>query len=223
MQAHHPTMTPDTASQRFDREAQEWDQRPTSLQLAPVPGRLLAQVRFGARDHVLDFGAGTGLLATAVAAQVARVTALDTSAGMLAVLRDKGLTNIDTLEQDIFEGLPGRYDAIVSCMALHHVADTAGLFREFARALVPGGQIALVDLYAEDGSFHGDNVAKGVQHFGFEPAVLEDIAHAAGLRRIGFSEIVRVHRSTGRSYPLFLMTGRRDVGAVDLRTAGHAP
>ena len=36
----------------------------------------------------------------------------------------------------------------------------------FADALQPGGRIALVDLYAEDGSFHGDNAAKGVHHFG---------------------------------------------------------
>ena len=202
-------MTPDPSSQRFDREARDWDQRPTSLQLAPVPGRMLAQVHFDGQDHVLDFGAGTGLLATAIAPHVARVTALDTSAGMLAALRDKGVANVHTLQQDIFQGLPERHDAIVSCMALHHVADTAGLFGAFARALVPGGRIALVDLYAEDGSFHGDNLAKGVQHFGFEPSALEDIARAAGFDDIRFTEILQVQRSNGRSYPLFLLTGRR--------------
>ena len=37
------------------------------------------------------------------------------------------------------------------------------------RRAAPGGRIALVDLYQEDGSFHGDNDAKGVQHFGFAP------------------------------------------------------
>ena len=56
-----------TEPTHFDTGAREWDQRPTSLQLAAVPPRLLAQVPFAATDRVLDFGAGTGLLATAIA------------------------------------------------------------------------------------------------------------------------------------------------------------
>ncbi|HRM63882.1 MAG TPA: class I SAM-dependent methyltransferase, partial [Acidovorax temperans] len=106
-----------TEPTHFDTGAREWDQRPTSLQLAAVPPRLLAQVPFAATDRVLDFGAGTGLLATAIAPHVAHVTALDSSGSMLQVLREKGFANITTLQRDIFDGLPERYDAIVSCMA----------------------------------------------------------------------------------------------------------
>lgn len=196
-------------STHFDSAARDWDQRPMSQQLAAVPPRLLAQVPLAASDHVLDFGAGTGLLATALAPHVARVTALDSSAAMLQVLEEKGFPNITPLCRDIFAGLPERYHAIVSCMALHHVADTAALLRAFAAALHPGGRIALVDLYQEDGSFHGDNAAKGVQHFGFAPEALQAQAEAAGLRGIGFSEILRMRHRNGREYPLFLMSGHK--------------
>ncbi len=193
----------------FDTAARDWDQRPMSQQLAAVPPRLLAQVPFAASDHVLDFGAGTGLLSTAIAPQVAQVTALDMSAAMLQVLAEKGFANITPLQQDIFAGLPGRYHAIVSCMALHHVADTGALLRAFADALHPGGRIALVDLYPEDGSFHGDNAAKGVQHFGFAPEALRELAQTAGLRGLAFTEILRMRHRNGREYPLFLMTGHK--------------
>lgn len=199
--------TPSTS--HFDTAARDWDQRPLSQQLAAVPPRLLAQVPFAATDHVLDFGAGTGLLATTIAPHVARVTALDRSAAMLEMLDGKGFANIATLRQDIFAGLPGRYHAVVSCMALHHVADTAALMQAFADALHPGGRVALVDLYEEDGSFHGDNEAKGVQHFGFAPETLRALAEAAGLAEIGFSEILRMRHRNGREYPLFLMTARK--------------
>jgi SAM-dependent methyltransferase len=128
---------------------------------------------------------------------------------MLQVLAEKGFANIQTLQGDVFDGLPERYDAVVSCMAMHHVPDTAALLRAFADALKPGGRIALVDLYAEDGSFHGDNVAKGVQHFGFAPDALRALAEQAGLTQIGFDEIALIHRDNGRSYPLFLMTGHK--------------
>ena len=193
----------------FDTAARDWDQRPMSQQLAAVPERLLAQLPLQASDHVLDFGAGTGLLSVPIAPKVAQVTALDMSAAMLQVLNEKGLANITTLQQDIFAGLPGRYHAVVSCMALHHVADTAALLRAFAAALHPGGRIALVDLYQEDGSFHGDNDAKGVQHFGFAPEALQALAEQAGLMDIAFSDILRLQHRNGRAYPLFLMTGRK--------------
>ncbi|MCB1979632.1 MAG: class I SAM-dependent methyltransferase [Burkholderiaceae bacterium] len=201
-----------TSPTHFDTAARDWDLRPTSLQLAAVPGRLLARLPLQASDHVLDFGAGTGLLSTAIAPQVAQVTALDMSAAMLQVLDEKGFANITTRQQDIFAGLPEQYHAIVSCMAMHHIADTAALLRAFAAALHSGGRIALVDLVQEDGSFHGDkaaNVDKGVQHFGFEPGVLQALAEQAGLMDIGFNEILRVQQRNGRAYPLFLMTGRK--------------
>ena len=196
----------------FDTAARDWDQRPMSLQLATVPERLLAQVPFYADDRVLDFGAGTGLLSTAIAPKVAHVTALDTSAEMLQVLNEKGFANITTRQQDIFAGLPTRHHAVVSCMALHHVADTGALLQAFANALHPGGRIALVDLYAEDGSFHGDqetNAAKGVQHFGFAPEALQALAEQAGFADIAFSHLQDMQHRNGRAYPLFLMTGRK--------------
>ena len=197
------------APTHFDTAARDWDQRPLSQQLAAVPERLLAQLPLQASDHVLDFGAGTGLLSVPIAPKVAQVTALDMSAAMLQVLDEKGFANITPLQQDIFAGLPGQYHAVVSCMALHHVADTAALLRAFAAALHSGGRIALVDLYQEDGSFHGDNQAKGVQHFGFAPEALQALAEQAGLMDIAFSEILRLQHSNGRGYPLFLMTGRK--------------
>ena len=189
----------------FNTSAREWDKRHTSNQLAPLPQKLLNKVKFDKHMHVLDFGAGTGLLATAIAPLVEKVTALDTSTEMLKVLSEKGFTNIKTLEKDIFEGLPEKYDVIVSSMAMHHVKDIQGLFHAFANSLNPDGKLALIDLFEEDGTFHGNNIAKGVQHFGFDPDQLSEYAQKAGFTHIQISEIHRLARDNGRIYPQFLM------------------
>lgn len=205
----------DLPPSHFDHSAKDWDRRPTSLQLAPVPIQLLERMTWGADDRVLDFGSGTGLLATAIAPKVQQVTALDMSAAMLDVLAAKGVANIVPVQGDVAhfaKAHPAEFDAIVSCMALHHVRDTAALLADFAHLLKKGGRVALVDLYAEDGSFHGtpeDNQHKGVQHHGFEPAHLTALATVAGLKDIAFDAIGAITQRNGRSYPLFLMTGAK--------------
>lgn len=200
------------SSAHFDNSAADWDQRPTSQQLVVVPPRLMAQVPFGAKDRVLDLGAGTGLLAAAIAPQVAHVTAIDMSAPMLEVLKAKGHANITTVLGDVaqYSKLHAQqYSAVVSCMVLHHIPDTEDTFRAIAELLQPGGRIALVDLFAEDGSFHGtpeENEEKGVLHHGFEPDALYALASEMGFADIRFQQIAEVQQRNGRAYPLFLMT-----------------
>ena len=69
----------------------------------------------------------------------------------------------------------------------------------------------LVDLYAEDGSFHGDketSAAKGVKHFGFVPEALQALAEQAGFFDIAFNHLHDMQHRNGRAYPLFLMAGQ---------------
>lgn len=196
-------------SEHFDRSARNWDQRPMSQQLAQLVPRLLEQLPLQVDQQLLDFGAGTGMLAVPLAEKVAGVTALDTSEKMLEILNEKAVGNIKTLQQDIFAGLDEQFDGLVSCMALHHVEDTAGLMQVFAEHLKPGGYLGLVDLYKEDGSFHGDNEGKGVKHLGFEPEELKRLMEKAGLEDLDFQEILQIQHKNGRQYPLFLVTARK--------------
>lgn len=193
----------------FDQSAGDWDKRRMSVQLAEVADLLLPLLQLTEQQHWLDFGSGTGLLSVPLAAKVEWVTALDTSEKMLEVLAEKGVHNIQTLNQNVFSGLPHNYDGVVSCMALHHVESTDVLLSKFYQHLKHDGQLALVDLYAEDGSFHGDNKAKGVKHLGFDIEVLRSTAEAIGFVEVSFSEIMQIQHRNGREYPLFVMLARR--------------
>jgi hypothetical protein len=75
-----------------------------------------------------------------------------------------------------------------------------------AALLEPGGRIAIVDLEAEDGSFHTDP-HEPVLH-GYEREDLLARAQAAGFRDVAFAPAWEVAKN-GRAYPLFLLTATR--------------
>ena len=191
----------------FARTAEGFEHSPVSKQLALLTNEVFPLLTLSKCQHWLDFGAGTGALSVPLAAHVGRVTALDTSAAMLAKLIEKNVANITTLERDIFCGLSETYDGVISSMALHHVADTPQLLSCMHQSLKTKGRLALVDLYREDGSFHGDNKAKGVVHLGFDPQQLLEQATKAGFKDLSYRQIFSIEHKNGRSYPLFLLLG----------------
>ncbi len=198
-----------TSISHFDQAANSWEQRPISQQLASsIPAAIEQAIILQPQQRLLDFGAGTGLLSAALATQVAEIVALDTSDAMLAVLAQKQLPNVRIVNQDIFAGLAEQFDGVVSCMAVHHVADTAGLFQVFFQQLVSGGFIAIADLDQEDGSFHGDNEGKGVKHLGFDRQQLTTILQDIGYQDIAFNTAVNIEKD-GRNYPVFLLIARK--------------
>ncbi|MFL5846576.1 MAG: class I SAM-dependent methyltransferase [Solirubrobacteraceae bacterium] len=94
--------------------------------------------------RVLDLGAGTGLLARMVLARhpEARVTLLDGAPAMLDEARATIGEDAGYVVADLVDELPaGEWDAVVSALAIHHLADDAkaDLYARIHAALVPGG------------------------------------------------------------------------------------
>ena len=198
----------------FDARAATWDDDPRRLQLAAdVSAALERHVPLRPDWTALDYGAGTGLLTFALAPRVRSILAVDASEGMLAVLAQKakttGLRSVETLRADFTQDPlpPGPFDLVASAMTLHHVADVDRLLRQFFALLAPGGHLALADLDAEDGSFHGANAA-GVHHLGFDRAALARQLAAAGFIGVCFSDAAR-NEKNGRAYTVFLAAARK--------------
>lgn len=94
--------------------------------------------------RVLDLGAGTGLLAGAVARAhpAAQLTLLDGAAAMLAQARTRLGDSPRYVVADLGDALPeGPWDAVVSALAIHHLDDPGkrALFARVREALAAGG------------------------------------------------------------------------------------
>lgn len=103
--------------------------------LAPVEG-----------TEVLDLGGGTGVNARTLAGAGARVTVVDSSRAMLNRAAAKKLPA--RLIRSDATALPladGSFDIVLISDAWHHFRDQAGVVREVARVLRPGGRLYIID------------------------------------------------------------------------------
>jgi len=173
----------------FDKEAAQWDANPGRVKLANEVADAIIRESAPARDmDVLDFGCGTGLVTLRLQPLVRTILGVDSSRGMLGVLEGKiraqGIANARTRFVDFEKGgrIEGRFHLLVSSMTLHHVPDTAGLFKQWHELLLPGGLLCCADLDAEDGSFHSDDT--GVFHTGFDREHLKKLLLSAGFHDI---------------------------------------
>ena len=198
----------------FEDKAQDWDTRPIPAQISEgVVAALSEAVTLSPDYTVMDFGAGTGLVATKVAPLVDTLIAVDVSQAMLDQLAAKpelqGRAEI-WCRDILHEPLDRQVDVIVSAMAAHHVKDTSHLLRTLFDHLVPGGQLALADLDAEDGTFHPPGM-EGVFHAGFDRQALASLAEDAGFVSPRFVTACEVDKE-GKRYPVFLFTATRPAG-----------
>jgi len=204
--------------ERFDQLAANWDESPVRAGIARgVIDSLSQQIALRDDMDVLDYGCGTGLVAFSIAPKLNRLVAVDSSDGMLAVVREKaqelGVNNVTALKLDLSGDatLEQRFDLIYTSMTMHHIVDTAGILARFFELLKPGGQLAIIDLDSEDGSFHGD--MPGIAHQGFDRAALTQLAEAAGFSDIHLDTAHVVQRDTAdgkRDFPLFIMIAVRN-------------
>jgi 2-polyprenyl-3-methyl-5-hydroxy-6-metoxy-1,4-benzoquinol methylase len=202
----------------FDKEAAQWDANPGRVKLAhDAAAAIMREVRLSKEMEALDFGCGTGLLTLKLQPHLKSITGVDSSPGMLSMLERKVATqkldNVHTRHIDFEKGahVNGGYDLIVSSMVVHHVPDTADLFKEWFDLLHPNGQIAFADLDSEDGSFHGDNT--GVFHLGFDRSKLRQLLQDAGFQDIRDTTATTMSKEVPgqgiREFPIFLIVASK--------------
>ena len=104
-----------------------------------------------------DVGVGTGFIAEGLLGRGLKVIAIDQSAAMLHVMKQK-VRDAAAVEYCMghAEDLPvcdGAVDYVFANMCLHHLAQPSVAIREMARILRVGGRLTITDLDAHDVAF----------------------------------------------------------------------
>jgi ubiquinone/menaquinone biosynthesis C-methylase UbiE len=139
---------------RWDERVEAWEEVAESEAFLELRDRIVELAAPHPDDRVVDLGAGTGLLALALAPKVADVVAVDISGRMLERLdgtaASDGLENLHTLEADL-RHLPLEDESatlVVSNYAFHHLDDAGKelALSEARRVLRPGGRLVVCDM-----------------------------------------------------------------------------
>ena len=128
----------DRTAKNYDRE--EMDDEPVTLKIIEMTKKVLHP-----SDMVMDFGCGTGLISNEIAGNVKMIQAIDTSAKMIEVAKNKAagrqIENIEYIHTNLFDErfVSGSFDVILVFYVLHLFADSRQVLQRIRDLLKPGG------------------------------------------------------------------------------------
>lgn len=174
------------AASYFSANAKRWDKiRSLHVPDAEVEAVLLDALGGEGVEAVLDVGTGTGRMLELFAPLARRVVGVDASREMLALARAKldeaGATGASVRQGDAYH-LPveaDEFDIVTLHQVLHYLTDPQAAVNEAARALKPGGRLAIVDFAPHGNEFLREEHAH--LRLGFPQGTIEQFLRSAGL------------------------------------------
>ena len=201
----------------FDKKTKDWDDNRRIQRSKVIAEKIIDYVNLQETFSGLEFGCGTGLISLNLYDKLGKITCIDTSSGMIKQLEDKvaehNLDKITVTQLNINDDhdLKSEYDIIYSSMSLHHVTSLEETLQNFYDLLQDGGQLCIVDLDKEDGSFHSQE-SNFLGHNGFEQKELSQLLEQVGFNNIMSETFYNDERSIGNrniEYSLFIMKAQK--------------
>lgn len=211
---------------KFDDVAKDWDNPERTERAKLVASEIMSVLAGRASNNNLqptglEFGCGTGLVSFFMKDHFEHIQLVDTSTGMIDVLKTKiEATNLTHFEAKVLNFLSDetqnepavtQVDVIFSSMVMHHIKDVNLIVDKLKTYLKPNGTLCIVDLDEEDGGFHKDEAGFD-GHNGFSQLALKTVLSKNGFiepQSHTFFHGIKNRTEKVVPYSLFIMTARR--------------
>ncbi|AOR23784.1 class I SAM-dependent DNA methyltransferase [Clostridium taeniosporum] len=201
----------------FDELAQKWDTDRRIKRAKIIANEISKSINSNKNYSAMEFGCGTGLISFNLYDKFKDITLIDSSQGMIDILNCKikeyKVNNMFTNHMNILEekNLNMKFDVIYNSMVLHHINDTESIIKKFYGLLNEDGQLCIVDLDEEDGSFH-KKYPDFTGHNGFNQEKLKNILINIGFKHVESNTFFydeKIINEEKHNYSLFLMKARK--------------
>lgn len=194
----------------FGSKAKEWETHERRGRAKVLAEEIEKVISLNPEDLLLEIGAGTGLIGENFISRVKEIWFTDLSRGMVDAIIDKfdkrGVQNYNARVLNIEEEtLRLKFNLIYTSMSLHHIEKYKAALSNMVSMLKENGRICLIDLDCEDGSFHPSK--EEYFHAGIDRKAITEHLSSLGCEDLSAKTVHEIYKG-GRSYPMFMITGR---------------
>ncbi|MDO5060816.1 MAG: class I SAM-dependent methyltransferase [Actinomycetaceae bacterium] len=211
--------------QDFNELAQKWNTPERKARATALAAAIRKTWAEAYPRTILDYGAGTGLIALELSHEAELIVGYDPAAGMREAFQQnvnatqnalvqKKLHPADSLENasaqlKTHQPQAKGFDAVVCSLVLHHIEDVVATLKEMRTQQTAGGRIAIIDF--ESGKYFGHpGDPAHLAHPGFSPSEIAAHLGAAGYKEIQVETAYQGTREsdtgTEKPYRLFIAT-----------------
>ena len=201
--------------ENFDAMAKDFDTDRRIYRAKTISDKIRSYIVGGCKKSAMEYGCGTGLIGLQLTDDFSTLLLMDSSVEMINQVEQKlkklGNPMISAMCCDLMEnvniGEMPKVDYIFSSLVLHHIQDTEAVLRRFYHLLNDGGHLLIVDINAEDGSFHA-KYPDFDGHNGFEYEKLIELTQKVGFKNASietFYQDSKVHKGEESPYSLFIL------------------
>ncbi len=153
----------------FNNVANTWDTERRIKRAKIISDFISERAKLHSDMSVFEFGCGTGLISYNLYPLVKSIIGYDNSEKMLDVFNQKIKDlNLNTIKStNNLMTYANQIDCVISSMVFHHILDIKTQLIELSKIIKKDGQLFIVDLDQEDGSFHKDEI-DFIGHNGFD-------------------------------------------------------
>lgn len=203
--------------ENFDIKSKDWDNNKRREKMNKnILNYLNKNINLNNKNILMDYGCGTGNIGINFYNKVSKLIFMDTSEGMLDVLKNKlnqlKINNFEIIKGDITENnenIPN-LDIVISSMVFHHIDNIDDTINKIYNKLNPNGKIVLIDLDIEDGSFHSGEFNG---HKGFEREYIENIFKQNHFKNIKIEDLYHMEKIVDngeiKSFSIFCAIGEK--------------